>query len=359
VGCSTRTPVPTGTIPRPIPATAQDEEFGHEAFIALTEKYPLDQDDERRNTVDDIVRKLTSAPKLSQEVWKSYVLIGDSVINAAASRGNYIFVWTGMMKFVQSDDELAAILAHEIAHVLAGHTSPTPEEEAQRVLSQASGKIAYEVMQGAARGGGSSSLYAGLTALAIQQIFNATVVNPESRRQELEADEIGVFLMHQAGYDPRDALTLWSRFSSESGQIPGVLNFLSTHPSSRERLERIEKLIPLLEGESTAKSLPPATTVATSSPTRGKELKQKPAAPIAPAASTSDFEFTPTTRAMRYEVRSANAVIVAMPVFSEQAPLATLSRGETIEVVVGTGPWLGVVAPTTGWIRAADVRSLE
>jgi hypothetical protein len=80
------------------------------------------------------------------------VLVDDGFVNAAATRGNYIFVWTGLLKKVQNEGELATVLAHEIGHVLAGHTTPTPEEETRQIMAQGLGIAAREVL--AARGYG-------------------------------------------------------------------------------------------------------------------------------------------------------------------------------------------------------------
>lgn len=105
-----RAPVAPGEIPRGSYTTAQDEEYGQQVLAELMHNYPLSQDDASINRVRDIVDKLADAAGANDTPWNVYVLRGPDVVNAAATRGHFVFVWTGMLDLVQNEGELAACL---------------------------------------------------------------------------------------------------------------------------------------------------------------------------------------------------------------------------------------------------------
>ncbi len=244
VGCGPmRTPVPVGTIPSQSSVSNQDEQYGQQVFGILIQETPLSRNDQQINRARRIVERLTDTIGAGNNIWHVYVLEDDSVPNAAATRGNYVFVWSGMFDAVKNDAELAAVLGHEIAHVLAGHVAPTPQEAASEMLSSVSGQVAAEVL--AAQGGG-WGIAAGIAGTLVDQTFRALIVNPESQRHELEADQIGVFIMADAGYDPSNAVNFWTRAKADPNFSAGdSLVFFSTHPSSTDRLNKLQDLMPL------------------------------------------------------------------------------------------------------------------
>lgn len=244
IGCSTgRTPVPPGTIPEEPYVSAEDERYGAEVLSELTKKYPLERDDQAIGRVRELVARLAHAAHADQNPWNVFVLRGDDVVNAAATKGNYVFVWTGMLREAQTDGELATVVAHELGHLLAGHTQPTPTEEASQIMAQASGRIAGQIV---ATQPGYAPL-AQLTSILVSEAIKAFVVNPGAQRLELEADHIGFFVMADAGYDPNDALSLWSRMADNPATAGAGLQFLSSHPASSERLEVLRALLPEAE----------------------------------------------------------------------------------------------------------------
>ncbi|RIL12389.1 MAG: hypothetical protein DCC75_00590, partial [Proteobacteria bacterium] len=227
-----RAPVPVGEVPLQHQVSQEDEQYGHEVLNMLTQDFALDRDDRRINRVRDLVDKLTTAANAGGNPWHVYVLVDDDFKNAAATRGNYIFVWTGLLRMVSSDGELATILAHEIGHLLAGHTQPTPQEEVNELLSGIAGSIAGQVV--AAQG--QHPFVADLAEMLARELLSAIIVNPGSQRNELEADQIGIFLMADAGIDPNNAISFWERARSDPELSGSGLQFLSSHPDSEERL---------------------------------------------------------------------------------------------------------------------------
>ncbi len=227
------TPVPVGQVPYPPTPTASDSNYGHEVLNMLVKKYPLSTNDfyieQTRRVVDKLTKVFQPNPYLN---WNVYVLEGDDVVNAAATRGNYIFVWTGLLKAIKTEEELATVLSHEIAHVLAGHTKETPEEEVNRMLAVI---IGVAVGQALAQQGGTAASFADLGQALTTETVKGVLVNPYQRELEKEADMIGVFLMADAGYDPEKALEFWEKVARDPKFQGPNIEFFSDHPSAEER----------------------------------------------------------------------------------------------------------------------------
>ena len=127
-------PVPMGTIPIYKAVSTADEQYGHTVVNQLSQQYPIDYNDPRIISVTKIVENLANAAGAKNEPWHVFILSGANIKNAAATRGNHIFIWSGMLNTTTTDDEIAAVLAHEMAHLLAGHTDPDPNEQVKKIL---------------------------------------------------------------------------------------------------------------------------------------------------------------------------------------------------------------------------------
>lgn len=233
-----------GDIPEAAYLSAQDEAYGHEVLNQLTQQYPIRYDSEQLTRVRDLVDRLTEASGAGNDPWHVYILEGPDFKNAAATRGNHVFVWTGILNVVRDDDELATILAHEIGHVLARHTMQDPSEEAASILSGTAGTIVKEILS---QQGGAYGLAAGLAGALVESTINAVALNPDLQRKELEADQVGLFLMADAGFNPDNAVAFWERIKDDPAFSSALPAFLSTHPSSEQRIERLQTLLPLAE----------------------------------------------------------------------------------------------------------------
>lgn len=271
---SVRPPLPPGDIPVPPPVSQEDEQFGHEVLGGLSQKYELDYDHPRRSEVDEIVNRIAQAIGASNQPWHVHVFKAGSVKNAAATRGNHIFVWTGIINATTSEDELSAILAHEMAHVLLRHTEPTERESWAKVVVEGVA-IAAAVGSSIATGGayGADILVDVATALT-KEIGQGILVNPYAREKEHEADELGLVLMKKAGYPPQAAIDFWSRALNDPA-FTASISFFSTHPPARDRLERLQTIVNAMYGISgtpistplSAPSVTPTPVVYPTSPT--------------------------------------------------------------------------------------------
>lgn len=151
-------------------------------------------------------------------------VINSPQVNAWCMPGGKIAIYTGIIdKLRLSDDEIAAIIGHEIAHALREHAREQASEQSLVQLG----------MLGAQLGGVS-----GTTANVAGQLYKVGVGLPHNRVQEVEADRMGVELAARAGYNPRAAIDLWQKMSQLGGSAPP--EFLSTHPSAQTRIQDLE-----------------------------------------------------------------------------------------------------------------------
>lgn len=335
-GCASRAPVAPGEIPRGSYTSAQDEEYGQQVLASLTQNYPLSHDDADINRVRDIVDQLAEAAGANDSPWNVYVLRGPDVVNAAATRGHFVFVWTGMLDLVQNDGELAAVLAHEMGHVLADHTQPTPAEEAGQIMANVGGNVANQVVSVQ----GPYGALAGLAGMVAQEAIEALIVNPESQRQEYEADHIGLFLMADARYDPRNALSLWSAMSQRGTDL-GPFTFLSSHPASEERLAELEALLPqAMERYKVAKRFEP----------RRKGARR-------PQFELDSFvvgrDPKPKKAARWLAIEDGTTIFSSPNTLSR--PLRRLKRDEPVSLGPRSGAWYEVTEPVRGYVLGVEI----
>ena len=160
-------------------------------------------------------------------------LINSPVLNATCAPGGKITFYTGLIDQLKlSDDEIAAIMGHEIAHALREH--------GRERLSQAMAQNTITSIALAAAGGYGAQIN------AANQVAQYVLILPNSRQNESEADAIGVELAARAGYNPRAAISVWQKMmKATQGKNPP--EFLSTHPSGETRIEQLSALMPAVE----------------------------------------------------------------------------------------------------------------
>ncbi|MCB1865214.1 MAG: M48 family metallopeptidase [Chromatiales bacterium] len=179
-----------------------------------------------------VTEAVAKFPNTRDWAWSVKVIDDPETVNAWCMAGGKMAVYTGLLEKVKpTDDELAQVMGHEIAHALANHTA-----EKMSVALASSAAVAGVAIAA------SDSRYAG-AALAGASLAAALAIKlPNSRTAETEADEIGIELAARAGYDPRSAVTLWEKMGKVGGKR--VPEFVSTHPAPENRQERLGKLAP-------------------------------------------------------------------------------------------------------------------
>ncbi|MCL6524644.1 MAG: M48 family metallopeptidase [Thermoflavifilum sp.] len=160
-------------------------------------------------------------------------LVDNKEANAWCMPGGKVVVYTGILPYTRDENGLAVVMGHEIAHAIAQHGA---ERMSEQLLQQAGGQALAIFMQEKPQ----ATRDAFLQAYDIGTTVGAVL--PHSRKQESEADHLGLIFMALAGYDPHAALDFWQRMSQAgTAQIP---TFLSDHPSDAQRIANIKKWIP-------------------------------------------------------------------------------------------------------------------
>lgn len=235
IGCATS---PTGRRQLLIVSEASSIAASKQAYTQMLQPYAKDNKLDNQPALKSRVYRITGrliaqAIKMRPETetweWSIKIIDEPDTVNAWAMAGGKMALYTGLVKKIQpTDDELAQVLGHEIAHALAKHSA----EKMSVAMASNFGIVAVGVLSDV----GELALTGAAMAAAV------AVQMPNSRAAETEADQIGIELAAKAGYDPRAAATLWKKMAKAGGGGPP--EFLSTHPSSQNREERLRDLAP-------------------------------------------------------------------------------------------------------------------
>lgn len=214
--------------------------MGSQAFQQVLSQEKMVQDSAVQQRVQTVGRRIASAAEehlasLGQPgafQWEFVAFDNDEVVNAWCLPGGKVAVYSGLLELTRTDDELAVVISHEIAHAVARHGN---ERMSQGLLVELGG-VALDAAL-AQRPDQTRSLFMRVYGVSA----NLGLLLPYSRQQEYEADRIGLILMARAGYDQAAAVTFWEKLSAEGG--PRVPEFLSTHPAPEHRIAAIRALI--------------------------------------------------------------------------------------------------------------------
>lgn len=227
------------------PSAAQVDAAARQQYLQVLnqaqQKGALNRDPRQTERVRAIAQRLIPHTAVFRDDavrwnWEVNVLVSDQV-NAWCMPGGKIAVYTGLIEKLRvTDDELAAVMGHEIAHALREHARERASER------QAAGLLI---------GVGAAVLGVGQAGADLSQVaYSVAVGMPNSRAHETEADRIGVELAARGGYDPRAAVTLWQKMAKAAGG-GGPPQWLSTHPSAQSRQQDLgtyaERVMPLYQ----------------------------------------------------------------------------------------------------------------
>ncbi len=238
---------PTGRSQFAFMSQSKLEQMGTESFEQMKSEIPISKDKKLTAFVQCVADQIT--PNVSKEAhsedWE-VVLFDSEQINAFALPGGKIGVYTGILNVVEDQHQLAAIMGHEVAHVIANHSN-------ERLSSNQAAAVTQQ-LAGALLGGQDektkSYVMAGL-GVGLQY----GVLMPYGRSHEKEADIIGQELMAVSGFKPDAAVALWHNMAAASGSAPP--EFMSTHPSHDTRINKLTEHLQVTQPMYTASSNKP------------------------------------------------------------------------------------------------------
>ncbi|WP_091470400.1 M48 family metallopeptidase [Methylophilus rhizosphaerae] len=203
-------------------------------------KKTLNTDSKETQRVRNIANRLIAQvgsfrPDALKWKWEINVMESEEV-NAYCMAGGKIMVYTGLLEKIKpTDDELAAVMGHEISHALREHV----REQMSRAKVQQYGLLGLAAVVGVATNNADNAN----TALALGgTVASVALTLPNSRTAEHEADEIGLELAARAAYNPQAAISLWNKMGALGGSKPPEI--LSTHPSDQSRIADLQAMMP-------------------------------------------------------------------------------------------------------------------
>lgn len=233
-GCST---VPeTGRSQFNLLSPADETKLGMTAFEQMKGETPINKDPAVNKMVQEVGQRIAAVAELPNAQWE-FVVFESEQANAFCLPGGKVGVYTGLLPITQTEAGLATVIGHEVAHAVARHGG-------ERVSTSA----ALQVV-----GGVTAELSNRLSDPQVRQAvvsaygLGATVgvELPFSRKQESEADYIGLRYMARAGYDPEEAVKFWQRFAEYNEKSGGdTLWLLRTHPLDEDRIQKLREWLP-------------------------------------------------------------------------------------------------------------------
>jgi len=201
---------------------------------AAKDKLTFVQSGATYNRTKRIVNRLSRAAGLGNFSYPVYIADAGNTANAFAYQGNTIVVYKALADRLPRDDEYAAVLSHEVAHILGSHHVNQDSQQRQVAVN-----VAASVL-GSLIGGDAGQL----ASIATNTVGTGYFVRPYERGMEYEADHVGMLLQAKAGYNPEGAIRMWKKAGSVLGSAGSRENFLSTHPAHGNRVARLEQTLP-------------------------------------------------------------------------------------------------------------------
>jgi predicted Zn-dependent protease len=214
----------------------QEAQMGLATFDQIKRQEKISADPAANARVQRVGRRIAASVgrEIPNAQWE-FVVFDSPQVNAFALPGGKVGVYTGLLKLAVSDDELAIVMGHEIAHVTSRHGA---ERTSQQYALAGVGLITALGLEAKQVDPQERNLI--LAAYGVGATVGVAL--PFSRLQESEADAIGLRFAAGAGYDPRAAASFWRKMAAQGGAKPPVL--LSTHPSDASRIRNLEQLAP-------------------------------------------------------------------------------------------------------------------
>ena len=220
---------------------SEETQLGMTEFEKLKHSTPVCRDAAVNALVQKVGRRISAAAPLPNAQWEFVVFDDPKTVNAFCLPGGKVAVYTGILPITKDEGGLATVIGHEVSHAVARHGA---ERMTEGLLVDFGGQVLGEALQ----------RKSAETQILIQKAYGlgstVGVQLPHSRRQESEADHLGLIYMARAGYDPQQAIAFWQRFAafnSQQGNHP--VAFLSTHPVDQVRVQQLQAELPQAQAE--------------------------------------------------------------------------------------------------------------
>jgi beta-barrel assembly-enhancing protease len=220
-GCATSNPSKIGGFD--LVSIDEEKQLGDKLAVEVEKQYKVVKDPEVQAYIDQVGKRLLTGVQKVQFPF-TFQVVEDPSINAFAIPGGHTYVNTGLIKAAASETELAAVMAHEINHVVARHST-----------KQMTKQYGYQFVAGLLLGN-----QAGLSKIAADMFGKAGLLY-YSREMEAQADYLGVQTMYNAGYNPEGMVSFFRKLEAEGKENPSKLAaFLSSHPQTPDRINNIQ-----------------------------------------------------------------------------------------------------------------------
>jgi metalloendopeptidase OMA1, mitochondrial len=222
---------------------SQEMQLGMSEFEKMKESTPVNRDPAINEMVQRVGRKIAAAANedIPNAEWE-FVVFDSNEANAFCLPGGKVGVYKGILPITKDEGGLATVIGHEVAHASARHGA---ERMSQALAAQTGGQLLGVALSSA------DPRVQSLFQLAYPIGAQVGVLLPYGRKQESEADRIGLHYMSRAGYNPEDAVAFWQRFAAynQSKGRSGGPAFLRTHPVDEVRIRQIQEWLPEAKGE--------------------------------------------------------------------------------------------------------------
>lgn len=215
----------------------EEKQLGDKFAVEIEKQHKVVTDPEVQEYINRVGKRLLTGVRQVDFPY-SFKVVDDKSINAFAAPGGHTYVHTGLIKAADSESELAAVMAHEINHVVARHST-------RQMTQQYGYQLVTSILLG--NQGPLTQIAAELAGTAGQMYY--------SRDMEHQADVLGVETMYKAGYNPQAMVTFFRKLEAQGQRDPGkIAQFFSSHPLTKDRIENIQSEISKLPPKSYSES---------------------------------------------------------------------------------------------------------
>ena len=240
-GCST-VPV-TGRSQFNLISADEEIKLGLSSFDQIKKETPISKDAAVNALVQKVGKRIATVagPDMPSAQWE-FVVFESKEANAFCLPGGKVGIYTGILPVTKDEAGLATVIGHEVAHAIARHGA---ERMSEAILIQTGGSLlgtGMQVAEADPRWQAAAGVAYGLGTQVGREL-------PHSRKQESEADQIGLLYMARAGYNPEAAVEFWTRFAQFNQQGGSTPAFLRTHPTDETRIRQLQEWMPKAKAE--------------------------------------------------------------------------------------------------------------